>query len=91
MRWLLLLWSTGALGERASVVVARGLSCSAACGIFSGIRDRTCVPCIDRRILNHCATREVLKLFFDINEDFSLMVLDEKDLLCVSWSIINIF
>ena len=26
----------------------------------SWTRDRTCVPCIGRRILNHCATREVL-------------------------------
>ena len=25
----------------------------------SQTRDRTCVPCIGRRILNHCATREV--------------------------------
>ena len=28
----------------------------------SGTRDRTCVPCIGRRILNHCATREVHKI-----------------------------
>ena len=27
-------------------------------------RDRTHVPCIGRRILNHCTTREVLPLFF---------------------------
>ena len=27
----------------------------------SQTRDRTRVPCIGRRILNHCATREVLK------------------------------
>ena len=27
----------------------------------SQTRARTCVPCIGRRILNHCATREVLK------------------------------
>ena len=39
LRWLLLLWSTGSKrmgfsssGMRASVVVAHGLSCSAACG-----------------------------------------------------------
>ena len=38
-----------------SVVVAHGLSCSTACGI----RARTRVPCIGRRILNHRATREV--------------------------------
>ena len=32
-----------------SLVVARGLSCPVACGT----RDRTCVPCIGRQILNH--------------------------------------
>ena len=46
-----------ALGAWASVVVAHGLSCSVACGIFQ-TRARTRVPCIGRRILNHCATRE---------------------------------
>ena len=30
----------------------------------SRTRARTRVPCIGRRILNHCATREALKLFF---------------------------
>ena len=30
----------------------------------SQTRDRTCVPCIGRRILNHCATREVLHILF---------------------------
>ena len=33
----------------------------------SRIRDRTRVPCIGRRILNHCATREVLQLAFLVN------------------------
>ena len=42
-----------------SVVVAHGLSCSVACGIFPD-RARTHVPCIGRQILNHCATREAL-------------------------------
>ena len=65
-----------AVGVRASVVAARGLSrcgsqalerrlssCgarlrySAACGIFR-TRARTCVPCLGRWILNHCATWE---------------------------------
>ena len=40
-----------------SVVVARGLSCPVACRIPT--RDRTHVPCIGRRILNHWSTREV--------------------------------
>ena len=30
----------------------------------SWTRDRTCVPCIGRRILNHCATREVTKYYY---------------------------
>ena len=64
-----------ALGMRASVVVARGLSscgsvvvahglsCSAACGIFR-TRARTRVPCIDRQILNRWATREGPHFYF---------------------------
>ena len=40
-----------------SVVVAHGLSRSAACGIFPD-QGSNPVPCIGRRILNHCATRE---------------------------------
>ena len=60
-----------ALGVWASVVVARGLSSCGSRALWrtglvapwhvgsSWTRDRTCVPCIDRRILNHCATREV--------------------------------
>ena len=61
-------WSIGArasvvvahrLQRAGSVVVAHGLSCSVACGI-SWTRARTHVPCIGRRILNHCATRKAL-------------------------------
>ena len=46
-----------ALGAWASVAVAHGLSCSEHVG-SSQTRARTRVPCIGRRILNHCATRE---------------------------------
>ena len=48
LRWLLLLWSTGSrhagseLWHVGSVVVAHGLSCSAACGIFP---DQGLNPC----------------------------------------------
>ena len=52
----LLLRSTGSR-RAGSVVVAHGLSHSAACG-SSQTRARTRVPCIGRQILNHCATRE---------------------------------
>ena len=41
-----------------SVVVAHGLSCSVACGIFPDQGLNPC-PCVGRRILNHCTTREV--------------------------------
>ena len=41
-----------------SVVVERGFSCPAVCGIVPD-QGLNCVPCIDRRILNHWATREV--------------------------------
>ena len=58
--WAQKLWHTG------SVVVARRLSsCGACMGLValrhvgsSQARARTHVPCIGRRILNHCATRE---------------------------------
>ena len=33
----------------------------------SRTRDRTCVPCIGRRILNYCATREVPATYFLIS------------------------
>ena len=65
----LLLRSTGSR-RAGSVVVAHGLSCSVACGIFP---DQSSNPCplhwqadsfffFDRQILNHCATRETLLL-----------------------------
>ena len=53
----------GALGARASVVVAHELSCSRHVG-SSQTKARTRVPCIGRQILNHCATREVPSPFF---------------------------
>ena len=40
--------------------MAHGLSCSAACGIFPDQGSNPCLPCIGRRILNHCAIREAL-------------------------------
>ena len=54
---------TGGLGVRASLVVAHGLSCSAACEIFPD-QGQTCVPCVGRQTLNHCATRESPCLVF---------------------------
>ena len=54
-RWLLLLWSMGSR-RAGSVVVGTGLVAPRHVG-SSRTRDRTRVPCIGRRILNHCATR----------------------------------
>ena len=58
LQWLLLLWRTGSrctgfssCGTRASVVAPRHVG-------SSWTRARTRVPCIGRRILNHCTTRE---------------------------------
>ena len=70
-RGLLLLWSMcsrravfSSCSMQASLVVALGLNCSEACGIFPD-EGRIHVPCISRRILNHCATREVrIRLVF---------------------------
>ena len=62
-----------------SVVVARRLSCSAACGIFPD-RARTRVPCIGRRIFNHCTTREAQGIPFCIA--FSVVALVIISLTC---------
>ena len=52
-----------ALGVWASVVAAGGLSCSVACGAVQDQGSKPC-PCIGRRILNHCVTRETLSHIF---------------------------
>ena len=57
------LWHVGSvvvargLQSTGSVVVALGLSCPTTCGIFQD-QGSNHVPCIGRRILNHCTTRE---------------------------------
>ena len=62
--WLLLLRSNGSrhagfssCSTRAQQLRHAGLVAPQHVG-SSRTRDRTCVPCVDRRILNHCATRE---------------------------------
>ena len=71
--WAQQLWLTGSVvvahrpQSTSSVVVANGLSCSVARGIFPDQESNLC-PCIGRRILNHCTTREVLNILFDLNE-----------------------
>ena len=74
-RGLQQLWHVGSvvvargLQSTGSVVVAHGLSCSVACGT-SRTMARTRVPCIGRRILNRCATREVPVVQF-LKQNFS--------------------
>ena len=70
LRWLLLLRSTGtrregfsSCGARAQQLWRTGLVAPRHVG-FSWSRARTCVPCVGRRILNHCATREAPSFFF---------------------------
>ena len=62
LSWPLLLRSTGSR-RTASVAVAHGHSCSAACGILPD-QGSTRVPCIGRQTLNHCATREAPTCYF---------------------------
>ena len=54
-----------ALGAQASVVVARGLSCSAACGIFPDQGSTPC-PLFWQEDLNHWTAREVPPCWFYI-------------------------
>ena len=70
LRWLLLLRSTGSrcagfssCGTRAQQLWLTGLVAPRHVG-SSQIRARTRVPCIGRRILNHCATRAFPLLMF---------------------------
>ena len=72
LQWLLLLQSTGSRCAD-SVVVARRLSCSSACGILlEWIRDRTHAPSIGKRILNHWIAREVWGRGFKLNRGSEL-------------------
>jgi len=88
--WLLLLQSTGSRASavvvhglcsvQALVLVAHGLGCPAACGIFPGhmqIRDLTCIPFIGRQSLNHRTIREVPNSFIGL-EDKLGVTLDKE-------------
>ena len=90
LQWVLLLQSTGCRASvvvvhglcsvQALVLVAHGLSCPAARGIFPGhlqIRDLTCVPFIGRQILNHWTIREVPNSFTGL-EDKLGVTLDKE-------------
>ena len=69
LQWLLLLWSTGSrragfnsCGTQAQQLWHMGLVALRHVGSL-WTRARTCVPCIGRWILSHCATREALYFF----------------------------
>ena len=75
LQWLLLLWSTGSrhvgFSSCVSWALERTLSSGGVWGLVapqhvgsSQTRDRTRVPCIGRRILMQCATREVPGFLF---------------------------
>ena len=61
-------WGAPALGTQASAVVAHGLSCSTAQGIFPDQGDQTCVPSIGRQIsilsLYHQRSPSLFNLLF---------------------------
>ena len=63
LSWPLLLRSTGSRCA-VSVIVATGPAAPRHVG-SSQTRARTRVPCIGRRTLNHCATRESLNMFYN--------------------------
>ena len=64
LRWLLLLQSMGSRLSGLHQLWCTDLVAPRHVG-SSWTRARTCVPCIGRRILNHCTTREVLITFFN--------------------------
>ena len=71
------LWLTGSRAQaqqlwRTGLVALRHVG-------SSRTRDRTCVPCIGRRILNHCATREALD-FADSSVNFGFHTKREMEL-----------
>ena len=63
LRWLLLLWSTGSRAHGLQELWRTGLVAPRHVG-SSQTRPGTHVSCIGRRILKHCATREVLVGWF---------------------------
>ena len=80
LQWLLLLWSTGSkrvgfssCGTRDQQLWLTGLVAPRHVG-SSWTRARTRVPCIGRRILNHCATREAQKVGYLMSQGLSLSV-----------------
>ena len=69
--WRLLLRSTGSRRASFSSCSMQALKCTGLAALrhvgSSQTRDRTRVPCIGRRILNHCTNREVPGFIFNLN------------------------
>ena len=91
LQWLLLLRSTGSRGEgfsscgtRTQLLWRMGLVAPRHVG-YSRTRVRTCVPCIGRWILNHCATREAQRSF--LKEEFPGWVFPYFQLTSFQWAI----
>ena len=66
-----------------SVVVAQGLRCSSAWGKSFQSRDRTCVPCIFRWILNHWTTREALYSSFWLSRVLVPLIVQRSPVLLI--------
>ena len=87
-------WGVRDLERVGSVVVAQGLNCSSACGIFQD-QGQTYVPCTARQNFNHWTTREVPNVSFKSNIIFhsveTLSFISNTHLLitCVSFSVMS--
>ena len=66
-----------------SVIVAQGLRCSSAWGKSFQSRDRTCVPCIFRWILNHWTTREALYSSFWLSRVLVPLIVQRSPVLLI--------
>ena len=100
LRWLLLLRSTGSrstgLSSCGSWVLECRLSSCGATGLIaprhvgsSRLRAWTCVPCIGRQILNHCATREALDYnfycYFAVSSDLKIVPSCDSHSINICW------
>ena len=97
LRWLLSLRSTGSrrvgfsgCGSRAQLLWRTGPVALQHVG-SSCTRDWTCVPCISRRILNHCATREVPMVWLLISTNGNSAVWHEISKYYIFLLVLNFF
>ena len=79
--WARQLWLTGSRAQ-AQQLWSTGLVAPRHVG-SSQTRARTCVPCVGRRILNHCATREVQNFYMFMNKIWTVKHhISEKKMIC---------